>query len=479
MLFKGLSAPPTQIITLVMGFLVICVGITVLQLSKIDPTTLEDGKVPGLDRRSTMLLKAARSNTRGIDEKDPGAMEDPGMDTLRGSFGAMGSIIRARSARRMSMSSAGRAGVGSGSGAGGLRSRHGISAQSEYNQYGEQPHYNGMGGHTMSPTGADGDGDRFAGMTRHQLYDPPVQVLSPPLADRASLASSQGQLVQSPGQLGSPRKLPVIKFGDEDIVHSYPAAGTEGDARHEHRTVSAFKPRGAADGTYLPVRICVSLIRLRCSLASGSKLANQIASTLQLGLEFDSHDPPPQSAPPTLFEDPYRSRAFPVADDPFANSPSTTILSDFPKRPGYARSTSSSSTTGATVGFGIRDSRFATDESGALHDSSLPAVTSSQQQQQQQHPHLDRLFGRSRSHSGSSHTPGRHYPRGDSRDDREESESLVNPHPSGADERDQSSTDSDSEVLVELPPQGSIRFVPPQPGGTLSSIGSGRGAGPR
>ncbi|THG95296.1 hypothetical protein EW026_g6340 [Hermanssonia centrifuga] len=49
-----------------MGFLVICVGITILQLSKIDPTQL---KVPGLDRRSTMLLQATRANTEGMDEK--------------------------------------------------------------------------------------------------------------------------------------------------------------------------------------------------------------------------------------------------------------------------------------------------------------------------------------------------------------------------------------------------------------------------
>ena len=119
-LFRGLAAPPAQIITLVMGFLVICVGITILQLSKIDPSQL---KIPGLDRRSTMLLQAARSNTEGVDEKSVAAVEDPGMDTLRGSFGAVGSIIRARSARRMSM----RSGI-SATGAS-VRARHGHSAK--------------------------------------------------------------------------------------------------------------------------------------------------------------------------------------------------------------------------------------------------------------------------------------------------------------------------------------------------------------
>ena len=58
-LFQGLSATVQQIITLVMGFLVICVGITVLQLSKIDPTQIKT-----LDRRSTLLLQAAKSKAK-------------------------------------------------------------------------------------------------------------------------------------------------------------------------------------------------------------------------------------------------------------------------------------------------------------------------------------------------------------------------------------------------------------------------------
>ena len=67
----------------------------------IDPTEL--GKK--LDRRSTLLLQASRSNTAKMNEKDLSAVEDPGIDSIRGSFGPLGSMIRARSARRMSMSS--------------------------------------------------------------------------------------------------------------------------------------------------------------------------------------------------------------------------------------------------------------------------------------------------------------------------------------------------------------------------------------
>ena len=67
-LYKGLSAPASQIITLVMGFLVICFGITILQMSKIDPEELGN-KLDG--RRSTIPLQAACQRTETLDEKNP------------------------------------------------------------------------------------------------------------------------------------------------------------------------------------------------------------------------------------------------------------------------------------------------------------------------------------------------------------------------------------------------------------------------
>ena len=97
-LLQGLSATVSQIITLVLAFLVICCGITILQMSKVDPKELGNK----LDRRSTMLLQAARSQTERLDEKDITGIEDPGIDSIRGSFGGVGSMIRARSAKRMS-----------------------------------------------------------------------------------------------------------------------------------------------------------------------------------------------------------------------------------------------------------------------------------------------------------------------------------------------------------------------------------------
>lgn len=80
-----------------MGFLTIVCGITLLQLSKVDPVEIK-GK---LDRRSTLLLSAARSEVHRDGDQEKGLdIEDPGMDSLRGFAGAVGSIHRAVSARK-------------------------------------------------------------------------------------------------------------------------------------------------------------------------------------------------------------------------------------------------------------------------------------------------------------------------------------------------------------------------------------------
>lgn len=97
-LFQGLKAPVLDIITLVLGFLVICSGITLLQMSKIDPAELK-----GLDRRSTVLLQA--SDKRTEDEKGLD-IEDPGMDGLRGLGGVLGSLHRVNTARKSMLSRA-------------------------------------------------------------------------------------------------------------------------------------------------------------------------------------------------------------------------------------------------------------------------------------------------------------------------------------------------------------------------------------
>ncbi|KAG2154452.1 magnesium transporter NIPA-domain-containing protein [Suillus bovinus] len=193
-LFQGLSSSVSQILTLVLAFLTICVGITILQMSKIDPTQLK------LDRRSTMLLQASRATTEDAEEKGIAGVENPGIEALRGTFGTMSSIIRARSARRMSQSS-----------------RHASSSL--------RAHPDGL-----PSTHAN---NAYDGLTRHQLYDAPVPRLSE--TDRASSFSS-GSTPHSP-------RRTAIKFGSQDLVHSYRLPGSgDADATHEHRNAVHSPP---------------------------------------------------------------------------------------------------------------------------------------------------------------------------------------------------------------------------------------------
>ncbi|KWU44440.1 DUF803-domain-containing protein, partial [Rhodotorula sp. JG-1b] len=81
--FHGAST--TSIVTLVLGFLVIVVGVALLQLSKIEP---EDVKSGMLDGKTSLLLSAARSETTHH------ADDDPGIDAIRGISGVAGTIHR-------------------------------------------------------------------------------------------------------------------------------------------------------------------------------------------------------------------------------------------------------------------------------------------------------------------------------------------------------------------------------------------------
>ena len=191
----------------------ICVGIIILQMSKIDPV-----KLTSLDRRSTLLLQAARTHTdkpATIDfdcdgeEKDAAGLGEPGMDTLRGSFGTIGSIMRARSARRLSQS---------------VRSTGSVRA----------PRGMGVGGGMVGnvdglPFSSIQHTDQtYDGLTRHALYDAPMPSARTDSMDRGSLTSSTQ----------SPRRT-AIKFGAEDLVHSYaPPGNHHSQAVHAVRTAS-------------------------------------------------------------------------------------------------------------------------------------------------------------------------------------------------------------------------------------------------
>ncbi|KZT43560.1 DUF803-domain-containing protein, partial [Sistotremastrum suecicum HHB10207 ss-3] len=94
-LYEGLKSSGAQIMTMVLGFCVICTGIFILQMSKVDPRQLT------VDPKTSMLLQAARSEVEPAGageendlEKEVKATEEPGMDALRGTLGAIGSVIR-------------------------------------------------------------------------------------------------------------------------------------------------------------------------------------------------------------------------------------------------------------------------------------------------------------------------------------------------------------------------------------------------
>ncbi|EJF65229.1 hypothetical protein DICSQDRAFT_152481 [Dichomitus squalens LYAD-421 SS1] len=373
-LFQGLQAPVVQIITLVMGFLVICVGITVLQLSKIDPNQIKK-----LDRRSTMLLQAARTSTDGEDEKDLSAIEDPGIDALRGSFGTMGSIIRARSARRLSMNSRASASI---------RSR-----------YSAQPPLPGQ------------NNDPLAGLKRHQLFDNPMPAT--PEAGGDGL-SDRGSMMTHPSGLGSPfsQRKQTIKFGDQDVVHSYHIPGTGDDsATHEHRNVrynsGSVQDDSVSSGGWSSKAV------VGTNGEQTPTTGRQVVHLPPIESREELNDSSvPRTAPPAFggnSADPFDRPT--LTSSPFDGLPSTATLATFPS------ATSSS-----------------TNSSGGRHGPTTPTKSS-------------RLpfFGRSPS--------SRHYPRGESEEDREESISLWN-RPS-TESLDASETSSDADL-----PGGGIRLVP-------------------
>lgn len=372
-LFQGLQASPVQIITLVMGFLVICVGITVLQLSKIDPTQIKT-----LDRRSTLLLQAARNNTEGVDEKNLAAVEDPGMDALRGSFGTMGSIIRARSARRMSMNS--RA-------SGSIRSR-----------YSNQPP---LPGHHDDP---------LAGVKRHQLFDNPMPASPDRLGDGLM---ERGSMMTHPSVLGSPfsQRKQTIKFGNEDVVHSYHVPGSGDDsAIHERRNAphASGSKYDSVSSDGWSFKAVVGTNGEQTPTTAGS----QFIHLPPIESREDITDPSvPLTAPATLEGASDAARRRPTLD----GLPPSGTMPSFP-------SSSSASAPNSPGGHGGQSTP---NKSSRLH--ALP------------------LFSRSPS--------SRHYPRGDLDDDREESISLWNRE--STESLDASENASEADL-----PGGGIRLVP-------------------
>lgn len=191
-----------------MGFLTICLGITILQMSKVDPTTLK------LDRRSTILLQATRRPTE-LQEKSISGWEDPGMDALRGGFGTVGSIIRARSMRKS---------IASGTG----------PASPAVEQW-RQRHPYASGGDDSTNSGIF-----MPGVQRHQLYDAPV----PRDSVLSNTTGGQGDEISLRSEPRRGHKS--IKFGNEETRHFYPSPGLPGEVRHDSVKVNSY----AQDAAY-------------------------------------------------------------------------------------------------------------------------------------------------------------------------------------------------------------------------------------
>lgn len=220
-LYRGLKAPATTLITMVLGFLVTCLGITLLQMSKVDPT-----KLKGLDRRSTILLAASRHGTEADEKGDVAAMEEPGMDALRGGFGAVGSIIRARSVnKRMSRSNS--------------SVSHSLFPQAHHQS--QQHHLNTQG---------------LAHLPRYQLSDNPVpeddyaEHIS--LSEQATAGGSTIGGADSSVGIHTPRSRSTLKFDDADIVHQYgyyKKGSGSNDATHTVRQHDELRGNSGASGT--------------------------------------------------------------------------------------------------------------------------------------------------------------------------------------------------------------------------------------
>jgi hypothetical protein len=267
-----------------MAFLVICVGITILQMSKVDPTQFKN-----LDRRTTILLQASRKQTEAVEEKSLTGIEEPGIDTLRGSFGTVGSIIRARSARRISEASRS---TNQSSPLGASSSRFDLERAD-----------------SKTSSSFATSNSHYGGMRRHQLFDPPVPHLDIPESDTISLSSQPSM------------RKPAIKFGEQDVVHSYhrDTVGKDDLATHERRVAPHGSSPLASPGSYaqpsLPENISGTQLRQPHSPVTTSSGSPP---------RFDLGVNGPRSAPAGVgvAGNPYR--------DPFEGAPASATLPSFP-----------------------------------------------------------------------------------------------------------------------------------------------------
>jgi hypothetical protein len=387
-------------------------------MSKVDPE-----KLSKLDRRSTILLQAARAQTATVDEKGVAGYEDPGMDTLRGSFGAFGSIIRARTARRMSQSSS--------------NSHHRVRPPGAAAPY----------DHTASwmSSGLPPPSDSLAGMKRHQLYDAPV-----PRDDASSIRapSVRSELVT---------KRPTIKFDDQEIVHSYSRPGQpQSPATHEHRQAihgSILIPDGYPPLPPIPLRDRVPSEGNLLGLETPD-MSKQSISPSSVAIAVSSPSTPTMT-PGTSMSQTISVPALMSAEHSVRSAP-PTMYARVP-RPGVQQPTRKDSRD-------IFDDDSRTSAGGRATLLSFPSVTDSAPSQWgdeesaelrkapnfggQERSFLTPTKEQERSKEREKLRTPKKYPKGLDDDDRAESESLWRHKPP--------STESDDSLPPDL---GSIRLV--------------------
>lgn len=209
----GFNSPPEKLVTLIFGFLVLCCGVTLLQLSKVDADKLAATVGTSLDRRSTILLAASRAEVGDDGEKGMSG-EEPGVDTIRGTFGVIGSIHRAISSRRSMRQEA----SFDPDSVARRRGRHanGESVDTSTADYGMQP-------------------------VRTQLYDNPMPADA---SDKISLYSNHASPLPRDGNSrrgsGTAGRERAISF-----------AAQQGDRSHDHQMAGRYYPN-SADITQYP-----------------------------------------------------------------------------------------------------------------------------------------------------------------------------------------------------------------------------------
>jgi hypothetical protein len=193
-----------------------------LTLSKVDPDGLK-----GLDRKSTILLQAARARAEGVgdnSEKGLTSVQDPGVGSIRGSVGTFESTVRARTVQNMSMSS-------------------GMEGSADAEPRSTIPRRSNADFIDTTRAALDPPTSQFGGLRRHQLYDAPG--LTPVLPREPPRPS--GHIGGSPS-----KRTQAIKFGDRGVVHSYTGVGGGYDWSTVHKYRDIDVPLSSATLPFIP-----------------------------------------------------------------------------------------------------------------------------------------------------------------------------------------------------------------------------------